>query len=299
MAKKQKKRWTYLIENLPKRLPINIVAAQAFPILGSKSAANKAIDGRRLFLNGQPAKIGDLVQNGDKLELKGTGVKKLKKIDFDLEIVYEDDFLIAINKPSGIAVNGNRNKTVENALADKNYNNKLTDALPHPVAVHRIDVPTIGIVLLAKTKTALIELGKAFQNNNVKKEYVAIVHGKPESKGRISFPIKNKKATTEFETAEVVPSKIFGHLSLVKLFPITGRTHQLRIHMKQEGHLIVGDKFYAEREKTILGKGMMLCARKISFTHPINGERLDLQIRIPKKFKHVMEREKKLFKRRR
>lgn len=299
MAKKQNRRQTQIVKDLPKQLPINIYAAKVFPILGSKSAANKAIQAQRLFLNGRLAKVSDMVVNGDQLQLKGTGVKKLKKINFDLEIIYEDDYLIVINKPSGIAVNGNKNTTVENALADKTRNNPIEDALPHPVAVHRIDVPTIGIVLLAKTKKALIQLGKAFQNSMVKKEYVAIVHGKIPPKGKITLPIKDKKAITEYEKMEVVPSKVFGHLSLVRLFPITGRTHQLRIHMQQEGHFIVGDKLYSNRKKTILGKGMMLCAQKISFEHPESGESINLQIRIPRKFKHVLDREKIMFKRRR
>jgi len=298
MGKKGKKSWTYFIDSLQKKLPINVVAAKAFPILGSKSAANKAIQDKRLFVNGRAAKVSDLVQNGDELILRGAGVKKLKKFDIDLEILFEDDHLIVINKPSGIAVNGNRNSTVENALVEKNYNNTLTDALPHPVAVHRIDVPTLGIVMLAKTKSALIQLGKQFQKNEVKKEYVAVVHGKTESKGRISFPIKNKNAITEFETEKIIPSRVFQNLSLVRLFPITGRTHQLRIHMKQEGHLIVGDKIYAERSKTILGKGMMLCARSIIFKHPQTKKTIHLQIPIPKKFLKLLDREKSRFRKR-
>ncbi|MEM6964983.1 MAG: RluA family pseudouridine synthase [Bacteroidota bacterium] len=294
MSKKRNQKWKYQVVGLPKKLPINIVASQAFPILGSKSAANKAIQSQRLFLNGRPAQMNDLIQNGDQLTLKGSGIKKLKKINFNLEIVFEDDHLIAINKPSGIAVNGNRNKTVENALADKNYNNTLADALPHPLAVHRIDVPTIGIVLLAKTKTALIALGRAFQNSQIKKEYVAVVHGKVPREGRINFPIKNKKAITDYKMLEVVPSRIFEHLSLVQLFPITGRTHQLRIHLQQVGHLIVGDKMYAEKKKTILGKGLMLCAHRMTFKHPITKKTITLQIKMPKKFRHILDRERKL-----
>jgi len=296
MSKKSSKRWIVRVKDLKNPLPINIYAAKSFPILGSKSAANKAISSNRLLINGDPAKITDWANNGDKIILKGSGVKKIKKIDFHLEIVFEDDFIIAINKPGGIAVNGNRNKTVENALADKNINNKNSDALPHPVACHRIDVPTNGIVLLAKTKKALVGLNKLFQNNQVKKEYVAVVHGKTAEKGRISLPIQGKKAITEFETLHHTASKMFEYLSLVKLVPITGRTHQLRIHMQQERHLVVGDKMYAGRQKTILGKGMMLCAQRISFEHPISKETIKLQIPYPDKFKRIMDREKTIFK---
>ena len=98
-----------------------------------------------------------------------------------------------------------------------------------------------------------------------------------------------------FETIETVPSKIFQHLSLVRLFPITGRTHQLRIHMQKEGHFIVGDKMYSDGKKTILGKGLLLCARGISFQHPKTKKTIHLQIDIPPKFTKIMQREKERF----
>jgi 23S rRNA-/tRNA-specific pseudouridylate synthase len=77
--------------------------------------------------------------------------------------------------------------------------------------------------------------------------------------------------------------------------PHTGRTHQLRLHMKNRGHLIVGDKMYADGQKTILGKGLMLCARKLEFKHPISGEQLSIEIEIPTKFTRILKREKERF----
>lgn len=295
MRKKGKQGWSIIVKDVKKEMPIHIYCAKAFPILGSKTAAKKAIEKKQLTLNGKPAQLNQSIKNGDKLTLLPPPRKKTKKIQVNLEILFEDDHLIVVHKPAGIAVNGNRNHTVENALADKNRNNPLPDALPQPVAAHRIDLPTIGIVLLAKTKSALIHLGKAFQNNKIKKEYVAVVHGKPTSRGTINYPIQHKKAETKFEVIETVPSKIFKHLSLVKLTPITGRTHQLRIHMEQEGHLILGDKMYAKDKKTILGKGLLLCARGISFQHPKTQKNINLQIDIPSKFLKIMQREKERF----
>ncbi len=89
---------------------------------------------------------------------------------------------------------------------------------------------------------------------------------------------------TKFQTVEVVRSQVYQHLSLVELQPITGRTHQLRIHLNNQGHLIVGDKEYAQGQKTILGKGLFLCACRLSFTHPINGKALSLEIAPPRRF---------------
>ena len=165
-------------------------AAKIFPILGSRTAAKKAIVAEQLLVNDYPATEGDFVKKGDVLILKIRMAKKPKvKLNVDLPIVFEDDYLIVVNKPAGIAVNGNRNKTVENAVASIVKQSNQADALPSPRAVHRIDVPTKGLVLLAKTKSALIKLSRAFQNNEVQKMYWAVVHGKTPPKGHIDLSL--------------------------------------------------------------------------------------------------------------
>ena len=295
MAKKTEQHWSHKVPVLQKNMRISDYCGNIFAALGSKSATKKALAKGRIKLNGRQAKTADFVKQGDLIELKGTGVRQVKKYEVDLDIVYEDDFLIVINKPGGIAVNGNRYKTVENGLVGLAKGSTQEDALPRPVAVHRIDVPTKGLVLLAKTKSTLIDLGKAFQNNKVKKGYVAVVHGKLQDEGLMNEPIQGKKASTRFHTVRIVPSKIFQHLSLIELEPITGRTHQLRIHLKNKGHLIVGDKMYADGEKTILGKGLFLCACKIHFQHPNSGKILNIEIEPPNRFTKLMEREKERF----
>ena len=295
MARKGKNKWVYKIEDKGINSSVVAFGPVAFPILGSKSAVKKAIAGGRLFLNGKPATLSDILKKGDRLELRGAGFGKAKDFETDLEIIYKDDSLLVIKKPAGIAVNGARNKTVENALAGVIPAPDQKDALPRPVAVHRIDVPTTGLVLLARTKSALIALSRAFQENEVKKEYFAVVHGKLPEKGRIDKPVNGKSALTEFETIRIAPSRVFGHLSLVRLHPITGRTHQLRIHLKSEGHLIVGDKQYADGGKTILGKGLYLSACRLQFNHPETGKPLDIRIPPPVKFERLLEREKERY----
>ncbi len=281
MAKKAKKHYTHRVTESLSPIRISDYCGPVFPILGSKSAVKKAIAAGRLFLNGKVAKTADFVRQGDLIELQGSGIREVKKYDLDLEIVHEDDDLVVVNKPGGIAVNGNRYKTVENALVGAVQVGKQIDALPRPVAVHRIDVPTKGLVILAKTKTALTELGKAFQANEVKKEYVAVVHGQIPPDGRIEQAIDGKAATTEYERLEVAPSRNFHFLSMVRLMPITGRTHQLRIHLREAGHLIVGDKAYAQGQKTILGKGLFLSSCRLQFVHPKTAKIMDLQIDPP------------------
>ncbi|MEM9823503.1 MAG: RluA family pseudouridine synthase [Bacteroidota bacterium] len=266
-----------------------------FPVLGSRTAVKKTIAAGRLFCNGRLAGFSTRVKNGDRLELRGSGQQKARQFDLKVETVYEDDFLLVINKPAGIAVNGNRIKTVENAVAQRNQHNKQADALPRPIAVHRLDVPTLGLVILAKTKSALIELSKAFQKNKVKKTYWAIAHGKAPVKGSIQLKINGKPALTHFERLRLVPSRVFQHLSLLALYPQTGRTHQLRIHLQSEGHFIVGDKMYAQGQQTILGKGLYLCAAQLQFFHPFRKEALTLQVPLPAKFTRLLDREESRF----
>lgn len=294
MAKNDPQTWKHRVKVAN---PTGIVAycARHFPILGSKSATRKALADGRLLLNGRPARPADRVRPGDRLELRGAGLSKARDYDAELDIVYEDDWLVIVNKPGGIAVNGNRKKTVENALAGSVAASSRPDALPRPVAVHRIDVPTKGLVLLAKTKTALIGLSRAFQANEVEKEYLAVVHGQSPARDRIEAPLEGKEAITEYERLETTPSRVYGHLSLLRLHPVTGRTHQLRIHLRDAGHLILGDKAYADGQRTLLGKGLFLCACRLAFAHPGSGEPVAVEIEAPSRFWRVLQRERERY----
>ena len=295
MARKGKRQRTHQVGSVAPNTSIMSYCPRAFPILGSKTSVKKAIAGGRLLHNGKPARAEDIVKKGDRLELRGAGIQQARDFDMELEVVYEDDHLLVVNKPAGIAVNGNRIKTVENAVAGAVQPSNQPDALPRPVAVHRIDVPTRGLVLLAKAKSVLVSLSKAFEHNAVHKEYIALVHGKPPAQGVIDEAIQGKEAVTKFETIDVAPSRVFNNLSLVKLRPVTGRTHQLRIHLQQRGHLIVGDKEYAKGQKTILGKGLFLCACKLEFSHPATGETVVVKVEPPHRFGKLLERERERY----
>jgi len=276
---------------------VHIIAycSKHIALLGSKSAAKKAILKGRLRLNGKKAALSSQIKNGDILELQLDKPKTKPGISIHLPIVFEDDYMIIVNKPGGIAVNGNRNKTVENIVGKISRKSSQVDALPSPIAAHRLDVPTKGLVVFAKTKTALIQLNKSFQLGKIEKEYSAVVHGKTTKQGRINLPIQGKSATTEFTLVRTVPSKLYQHISLLQLKLLTGRTHQLRIHLQSIGHLIVGDKQYAGDQKTILGKGLFLCASKIAFVHPISGKPVQLEIELPLRFKRLLDREETRF----
>lgn len=268
---------------------------EAFPLLGSRTSVKKAIGTDRLLINGEKPRFNQNLVPGDILSLTSSGHLKARSFDKKIPVVYEDDYLLVVNKPAGIATNGNRIKTVENALAGFVDRPDLPDALPRPIAAHRIDLPTKGLVMLAKTKGVLIQLTEDFSQNGIRKEYTAIVHGEAPQKGEINQPIRRKEAITEYRTLRTVPSRVYKHLSLVKLKPITGRTHQLRIHMRQVGHLILGDQQYAAGQKTILGKGLFLCATRLAFRHPITQEPLVISIDPPVRFEKTMDREAERF----
>ena len=267
----------------------------AFPILGTKSSTKKALKKNRLYLNGKIADGSEWIIEGDQIELRGQAQTQVKAFDSDLEIIYEDDHLLVVNKPAGIATNGNRYSTAENAVIGKFRPSQAEDALERPVAAHRLDVPTRGLLILSKSRQAQVELGRMFQSQKIQKFYHAVAHGKLNTSGRISLNIQGKKAFTHYELERAVPSKVFGHLSLVKLMPKTGRTHQLRIHLSSEGHFIVGDKSYNDGNKTILGKGLLLAATGLEMKHPISGKELKLQIPIPPKFLRILDREESRF----
>ncbi|MEO1513851.1 MAG: RluA family pseudouridine synthase [Bacteroidota bacterium] len=271
--------------------------ADYIPSLGSRSSAKKAIAAGKLLLNGEPAHFNDLVRNGDLIEWQTPPPPRRRKLPpaIDIPIVYEDDHLIVVNKPGGIAVNGNRDKTVENALRRLARPSPEEDAFSGPVAAHRLDVPTKGLLLLAKTKTSLIRLNKAFQEGEVGKAYVAVVHGKPPRRGRISSPVDGKSALTSFKRLRAVPSRVFGELSMLRLKPHTGRTHQLRIHLKNTGHRVVGDKQYSYGLPTILGKGLFLCSCLLSFAHPVDERPMSFEIDPPARFLRLLQREEDRF----
>lgn len=295
MSKSKKNPFKHRVQSVTGQVPIMQYCAQHFPILGSKTAVKKAILKEQIFLNDALATITDFVRNGDFIQLKKMDNKPVVKSKFDLEmpVVFEDDHLIIVDKPGGIAVNGNRNKTVENAVINLAKKSQESDALPAPTAVHRLDVPTKGLVMLAKTKTALIRLNRAFQKGEVNKVYFAIVHGETPEQGSIDTPIDGKDCRTEFTRIKTAKSRGNGSLSLVKLKPITGRTHQLRIHMESIGHLVLGDKQYAGRRRTLLKKGLFLCACNLRFEHPVTRETMQVRIPIPKRFERLVGKKRR------
>jgi len=233
------------------------------------------------------------VQYGQVIDLLETPQSQPKIFELELEVLFEDHFMAAIHKPAGFSVSGNAYKTIYNSLPYNLKKSSEPDALPWPTPVHRLDNQTSGILLIAKTKTAQIALGNQLENHTIQKKYCAVVIGKVLSKGKIKTPIEDKTAQTDFEVVTVVNSLRFEHLSLLNVFPKTGRTHQIRIHLASIGHPIFGDKLYVEEKMLHKGKGLFLCACEISFLHPKTSEEINLKIAPPYKFESLFLREQR------
>lgn len=204
--------------------------------------------------------------------------------DLKLEVIFEDDHCAVINKPSGISVHSHGHRNIVNALSANVIDSKVKDYLSRPMPVHRLDAQTSGLLIIAKSKSFQIALGKMLEQRKVSKIYTAIVIGKLGGKGQLADSIEGKTSLTEYECLKVIESKRFEYLTLLKLSPHSGRTHQLRIHCANAGHPILGEKLYATHVSNLKGKGLFLCATDLEFIHPISKKRIILKIDPPKKF---------------
>ncbi|MEN7973448.1 MAG: RluA family pseudouridine synthase [Verrucomicrobiota bacterium] len=271
-------------------------ARTAFPTIPSRKGIAKAIKRGELWINGSPAQSGDWVQAGQTLELVDLQQRIPKTYRLPLDVVFEDEYLAVINKPPGIEVSGNKFKTIENALAGSLSPSAQPDALGWPRPVHRLDYSTSGLLLVAKTARAQVFFGQQFEERKIHKRYRAVVMGELLSNGQIDEPIGGVPAHSRYAPIKTVPSLRSGHLTLVDLFPATGRTHQLRIHMAAIGHPIVGDQKYGQEGNVLKGKGLFLAAVELRFPHPLNQKETVVSIDTPPKFESLLRREQARFK---
>ncbi|MBN1967959.1 MAG: RluA family pseudouridine synthase [Candidatus Delongbacteria bacterium] len=282
-------------ENYDEKIRLSEYLRDVFSSIPSRNGIYKAIKRGEISVNGNPAYTGDWVKPG--MEIVYTPdrseVKALFELKFD--IVYEDEYLAIINKPPGIEVNGNKFKTIVNAIPGKINRSGEIDFLKIPQPVHRIDFGTSGLLMIAKTRQSQIILGNMFKDKTIQKTYHALVIGSLQDKGKIDSTIGGKEAISLFESMEIIPSHNKGAITLVKLSPLTGRTHQLRIHLSSIGHPIVGDGNYGIKGMITKGKGMFLASTGMKFIHPVTNQHMDIHIDIPEKFIKYMNREKKRY----
>ncbi len=255
------------------------------------------------------------------LEIPEPKQLSLEPYKYELDIIFEDEDLLVINKNAGISIHpgpGNYNNTIVNALI--NYNKKLSnigDEL-RPGIVHRLDKDTSGLILIAKNNISHENLSNQFNNHAIKRIYQALIWGKLRpQKGKIETYIKRssknrqlmevsiskgKKAITNYKTLNVFENKKIPTFSLVECKLETGRTHQIRVHMAYKGNNILGDKKYKKRfkkiknidsqlEKTLIDLDrQFLHAKSIGFVHPRSGQELEFTCKLPKDLELVLKK---------
>lgn len=236
-------------------------------------------------MNGIKASTATFIVGGEEIELiKEEKSVEIQKLDYPLEILYEDEHLAAVFKPAGIQVSGNKFKTIANALEQNLKKSNLLDTC-HPQPVHRLDFPTTGVLLVGKTSPSIRALNLLFEEKEIQKSYLAICIGKMENlKGEFHETIDDKKALTCYEVMESVISERFGYLNLVILHPKTGRRHQIRKHLSGNGNCILGDVDYSPKKLILKGKGLYLHAYSVEFTHPFSLKNITIKASLPKKF---------------
>jgi 23S rRNA pseudouridine1911/1915/1917 synthase len=279
---------TFKVPNLGKKTRLQDLAHGMFQHIPTKSGVKKALKNKLVKINGISVHSGTFLLGGELIELYQSNAKKNKpKIDIQLEVIFEDDYLALINKPAGITVSGNKNWTLENALSSHLKKSTQPDTLLNPEPIHRLDHATSGILLIGKTASLVIKLNKLFENRNIQKIYFAVSIGKMPPKGQIETPIDEKVSSTKYKVLATEVSEKFDFLNLVALYPKTGRKHQIRRHLSSIGHPILGDSIYCEKDKLLKGNGLYLHAVSLEFIHPITKENLLFKATITKKFQRL------------
>lgn len=273
----------------------------------SRSYAAKLIEDNCVTLNGKSAVKKDKVKAGDEIVISMPEPVEIeaKPQNIPIDIVFEDDSLIVVNKPQGMVVHpaaGNPDGTLVNGLL---YHCELStiNGAVRPGIVHRIDKDTSGLLVVAKTNMAHEALSAQLKERKAMRKYYCIVNGNiKEDTGTVNKPIDRhpadrkrmaiieggREAITHFTVLER-----FGAYTLVECALETGRTHQIRVHMASLGHSIVGDPVYGIKKDREKGKGQLLHAKTIGFSHPVTGEVMEFTSELPPHFQAALDKLKK------
>ncbi len=254
----------------------------------SRSRLQEWIEQGRVLVNGSPGKRSYLLKIGERIQVQPGELTPLRATpeDLPLDVLYEDDDVIAINKPAGMVVHtgaGRHSGTLVNAVLHRFGTLSTVGGDLRPGIVHRLDRFTSGVILVARTDSAHRNLAEQFAARKVEKIYVALVHGHmKDDQGRINTPIARDPVRRVRMTARLAQGrtamtsfqvlKRFEGFTLLEVKIGTGRTHQIRVHLASVGHPVVGDKLYGAPASD-LGR-YFLHARQIAFTSPGSGGRI-------------------------
>ncbi len=259
----------------------------------SRSRLSAWVKAGRVTLDGNTSSSSQKVWGGEKVTvapMDDPQISSFRAQDIPIDVVYEDDHLIVINKPAGLVVHpgsGNWDGTLLNALLQ---HAPLLEKIPRAGIVHRLDKDTSGLLVVAKTLITQTSLVRQLQDHSVAREYVAVVHGFVAHEGSVDAPIgrhktqrvrmavapNGKPAITHYE-----PMEHLGQITVLRCRLETGRTHQIRVHLQSIGHPIVGDPVYGGSRKTPVFPRQALHAEKLALTHPATGRRRSWSARVP------------------
>ena len=269
----------------------------------SRSKIQEYIDNGFVLVNNKQEKASYKLSIGDEITVKDVKQEEyeLEAEDIKLDIVYEDDDVMVINKPKGLVVHpgaGNWNHTLANALKFHSDSLSSLNGDFRPGIVHRLDKDTAGLMIIAKNDEAHAFLASQLSDHTLGRNYLALVCGViSENEGKIIAPIgrddkfrqkmavdlrDGKYAETSFKVVER-----FANFTLVDCALKTGRTHQIRVHMNYIGHPVVGDPIYGKGNRTIYNDGQLLFAYKLHFIHPRTKKEMEFSVAIPEYFSKI------------
>ena len=271
----------------------------------SRMAIQRLINDGKIIVNGKKIKASYKVQNGDKIKIEEEKPKEieLKAQNIPLEVLYEDNDIIVVNKPKGMVVhpaNGNPDGTLVNAIMAicKDSLSGIGGEI-RPGIVHRLDKNTSGAIIIAKNDKAHIALSNQLKNHEIKKTYFALVRGiVKESNATINMPIARSKNDRKKMAVDKNGKEAITHFKVLKRFDKctllevnieTGRTHQIRVHLSHIGYPIIGDDVYSNGKNRWNVKGQCLHAKSLDFKHPITGKQIHIEAPLPKYFTDILK----------
>ncbi|EAX48623.1 pseudouridine synthase, RluA family [Thermosinus carboxydivorans Nor1] len=298
------KTFSFIAEDVDKGKRLDLFLVERLPEL-SRTHIQRIIAAGEVTVNGKAGKANYKLAPADYVTIRLPEPKpaEIKAEAISLDILYEDEDIIVINKPRGMVVHpaaGNYEGTLVNALLRHCDRLSGINGVSRPGIVHRLDKDTSGVMMVAKTDRAHLDLARQIKERTAGRKYVAIVHGNiKENQGIINAPIgrhptdrkkmavvftNSKEAITTFQVLER-----FGDYTLVECRLFTGRTHQIRVHMAYIGHPVVGDPKYGPGRQRFAIMGQALHAAELTFQHPVTGERMSFTVPLPDDMRAILE----------
>lgn len=274
----------------------------------SRSKIQRMIDSGDIKVNDKKVKSSYIVKENDKIFINEDYTEEVDIIpqNIPLDIVYEDEYLLVVNKPSGMVVHpaaGNYTNTLVNALMYHCNNLSTINGNIRPGIVHRIDADTSGLLLVAKNDEVHNDLAKQISEKTVLRKYISLVQGVIlEDTATIDAPIgRSTKDRKKMDVTDVNSKDAITHIrvlerykkaTLIECTLETGRTHQIRVHLNYINHPVVNDPVYGYKHLDDADFGQMLHAKTIGFIHPITKEYLQFESEVPEKFLNILEKYK-------